>query len=1052
MFQRQADGRLKFSIRVTVVGMFLLMTAVTVAVALGLQYYFSTRLATQSALGDYRQAAADTRDYLDTVDKRATDATRLLAAYPGLVTEDGHVSPRARTLFTRALASNPLFYAAYIGLPNGRFYELVNLDSSPTVRRHLKALPQDRWVVITVTGRGTERQRRFRYYDADFRLRASRSEPTDYRPQERPWYVQAEAGKVHKTAPYLFQHLQAPGQTYATRLPGGNGVMAVDIALASLSAELAERPLSGDSRLYLFQDSGELIASSERRRTPVALPAVEPLTLTPAEKQVVADNPVLTVSNETDWPPFDFAVSGEPRGYAIDVLTLVSRMTGLRFRYFNGRDWPAMRDMFRDGQLDIIHPVLGTETNAELGRMSDAFIRKPFGVLTRKGAEPVTRIEQLVGKRVAIPEGWSMIEPLRRELPDVRVVEVADVRAMFDAVRAGRVHAGVDIAAFLRYNARKFFLDDVTVHAPLDLGDAAIPTGLHFIVHPQREGVVELLDLALARIDARHREVLDARWLPDPAGAAPKRGSVPHEALVDLAADPAALDRLHTVSLGGQPHFVYLAALEQTPGTRDFFAVVTPRDSVLAPAVAKVTTATAVTGGILLLCLPLASWLAGFIVRPIKNLADENRKIQQRRYRELAPPDSRIVEIDELSTSLLAMARSIEAHSREQEALMDAFIRVIAQAIDDKSPHTGGHCERVPELALMLAEKAENSERPPFDGFRFAGEQEWREFRIGAWLHDCGKITTPEHVMDKGTKLEASHNRIHEIRTRFEVLWRDAEIDYWQRRHAGAETEEALATELARRRQRLRDDFAFVAACNVGGEFLDGDARARLERLARTTWQRHFDDRLGLSPGERRRFPGGEAELPVTETLLADKPWHLIERTRDREFAPHLGIRMSVPEHLYNHGELHNLTISRGTLTPEERFKVQAHMISTIKMLDALPLPTELARVPRYASTHHETLDGRGYPRGLTGDDLSTPERIMVLADIFEALTASDRPYKEAKSLSTAIDILYRMVQDNHVDRDVFELFLTSGAYRDYADRHLAPSQIDDVDINRYLR
>lgn len=227
----------------------------------------------------------------------------------------------------------------------------------------------------------------------------------------------------------------------------------------------------------------------------------------------------------------------------------------------------------------------------------------------------------------------------------------------------------------------------------------------------------------------------------------------------------------------------------------------------------------------------------------------------------------------------------------------------------------------------------------------------------------------------------------------------------------------------------------------------------RLKALAKITWQRHFDDRLGLSPVEELNYPefSAEVSLPVTEQLLADKPQHVIARHRPELFDPKFGIKMTVPEALYNQGEIYNLSISRGTLTDEDRFKINQHITSTIKMLENLPFPPELARVPRYASTHHETLKGTGYPRKLTGDELSIPERILVLADIFEALTAADRPYKKAKPLSVAIDILHKMVLDQHVDGEVFKLFLSSGIYLEYAERYLAPEQIDEVDIDKYL-
>jgi HD-GYP domain-containing protein (c-di-GMP phosphodiesterase class II) len=189
----------------------------------------------------------------------------------------------------------------------------------------------------------------------------------------------------------------------------------------------------------------------------------------------------------------------------------------------------------------------------------------------------------------------------------------------------------------------------------------------------------------------------------------------------------------------------------------------------------------------------------------------------------------------------------------------------------------------------------------------------------------------------------------------------------------------------------------------------------------------------------------------VTEHLLSNKPEHIVERVQAAIYPPEFGISMDIPEHLYNLGELYNLSVSRGTLTDEDRFKINEHMISTIKMLTSLPFPEELKNVPRYASTHHETMRGSGYPRRLTGEKLSIPERILAIADIFEALTAADRPYKKAKPVSAAMDIMYKMVLDDHIDRDCFELFVRDKVYLRYAREFLPASQLDDVDINHYL-
>jgi HD-GYP domain-containing protein (c-di-GMP phosphodiesterase class II) len=387
-----------------------------------------------------------------------------------------------------------------------------------------------------------------------------------------------------------------------------------------------------------------------------------------------------------------------------------------------------------------------------------------------------------------------------------------------------------------------------------------------------------------------------------------------------------------------------------------------------------------------------------------------------------------------------------------QEALLNSFIKLIAGAIDAKSPYTGGHCQRVPEITKMLAQAACESQDPPFDDFELS-DKEWEALDIASWLHDCGKVTTPEYVVDKATKLETIYDRIHEIRMRFEVMKRDAEIEYWQQLSAGGDNNE-LQQSLTAQLQQLDDDFAFIAECNEGGEFMSDDKIERLNQIAMRTWQRTLDDRIGISWEEAQRKNKSEKQsLPVEEHLLADKPEHIIER-EDKDRMPDdnpWGFKLDVPEVKYNRGELYNLSVSRGTLSAEERYKINDHMTQTIMMLEKLPYPKHLRAVPEIAGGHHETMDGKGYPKRLTREDMSLTARMMAIADIFEALTASDRPYKKAKSLSEAIRIMSFMRNDNHIDPDLFKLFLTSGIYKKYGEQFLDPEQIDDVDINDYL-
>ncbi|MEI7613100.1 MAG: HD domain-containing phosphohydrolase [Betaproteobacteria bacterium] len=389
----------------------------------------------------------------------------------------------------------------------------------------------------------------------------------------------------------------------------------------------------------------------------------------------------------------------------------------------------------------------------------------------------------------------------------------------------------------------------------------------------------------------------------------------------------------------------------------------------------------------------------------------------------------------------------VEAH----KDLMENMIKVIATAIDAKSPYTGRHCSRVPELGLILAKVASDVTSGPLADFRFSSEEEWREFRIGAWLHDCGKVTTPEYVIDKATKLETIYNRLHEIRMRFEVLLRDAKIERLSALQKG-ENPAQVNSRYDARKATLLDDFAFVAECNVGSEAMTDARVERLAQIAQATWLRHFDDRLGLSREEEVRLQSVPVQaLPVIERLLDDKPNHRVPRELGEVPDPSFGFRIEIPEHRYNHGEIYNLSIRRGTLTKEERYKIYEHMIFTVIMLEQMGFPKQLKRVIEYATTHHETLNSDGYPRQLGPQDLSIPARILAIADIFEALTAPDRPYKRPSTVSEAVKILFGMKMRGNIDPDLFDLFLTSGAYLRYAEKYLNAEQIDALDITLYL-
>ncbi|WP_083657715.1 HD domain-containing phosphohydrolase [Herbaspirillum camelliae] len=423
---------------------------------------------------------------------------------------------------------------------------------------------------------------------------------------------------------------------------------------------------------------------------------------------------------------------------------------------------------------------------------------------------------------------------------------------------------------------------------------------------------------------------------------------------------------------------------------------------------------------------------------------------------DIAHGDPRFLAFARRLSGMLAVAIETRQLIASQKALLESLIRLMADAIDAKSPYTGGHCERVPHLAIMLVERLAQEREGPYAGFSLT-EDERYAFRLAALLHDCGKVTSPEHIVDKATKLEVIHNRIHEVRMRFEVLWRDAELALLHQLPQALTEQQAQALEA--QRARLREDFAFVAQCNVGSEAMSEEANARLARIATQTWDRHFDDSLGLAAEEARRLATtrqGQAApvLPVTEPLLADRPDHIVPWDEEHRPAVErgdprntLGFDMTLPRYRQNMGELHNLGIRRGTLTPEDRFAINNHIVQTLVMLKSLPWPESLKSVPDTAANHHEKMDGTGYPRRLKASELPLQDRVMALADVFEALTAADRPYKPAKTLSESLRIMANMCRERHLDTELFRYFLHSRLWEVYAGELLKEGQIDAVDI-----
>lgn len=1048
-----------FSMKVTVISIFVLLSTLTVTLALSLHYYFSQSLAKDAAASTFNRTASSFSEKISSVDSQSTGLTKLLSQFPGI---DQEISAEflhpATHVMAEVLLEQDHLFAIYIGYGNGDFYELINLNGGVKFRDKLNANERDRWLVIKIYDSYEGRKRTSEYYDKNFILTRQHSEQSDYHANVRPWFKQAiESNESIRTAPYLFNKLQTSGVTYAKRIRETNAVLAVDMSLKTLSEFLASNRVLENGQAILFNADGQITAHSYDVKTDAKLPIkTKPIKLTEEEKQYISSLDKLRVSNELNWPPFDFSYSGQPQGYSIDFVNLLAQKLGLTIEYSNGYSWDDLTSLFQNNKLDILHSVFPTESRKNWGLFSDPYLRLPSVIVTNSSEPEISTLNQLEGKVLAVPSGWSLVEILRQNRPGIKLLEVKDSLEALKAVLNGEATASLETKQVVQYLLDVYSLDTLKIHTTVKEMDEFANQELAIMVHEHNAPLRDLLNKAIRSISNDEKEFLDRRWTQsndeNSILRTVKAGVVPFVQFVKMAKQSDTQDFvLETHSHHGIEYTLFVKLLEANIGSQNYVGFLIPTKELQAPYMDKVNTSTIITLGAMAMLSPLLIYFSNIIVMPVKELALENNKIQLRNFKNVQPVKSRIKEMVQLSDSMFSMATSIEQYQKNQQELMDSFIKLIAQAIDDKSPYTAGHCERVPLLATLLADSASESLLPAYKDFQLKTEEERREFEIAAWLHDCGKVTTPEHIVDKGTKLEAIYNRIHLVRMRFEVLLRDTEINYWKGVSEG-QNKSDLENIRNKQQQQIIDDFSFVAECNIGGEFMSEARIRRLQTIASQTWVRHLDDRLGLSPEEARKMEHIPAkQAPCVENLLADKREHLFDWPKDPRVNLSDDIKISVPKYQANLGELYNLSINKGTLTKEDRYRINEHVISTIKMLEALPLTDELKRVPKYAGGHHETLIGTGYPYKLTKDELPMATRILAIADVFEALTASDRPYKKAKTLSEAIRILSFMVKDEHLDKDLFELLLTSGIYLEYADYYLPKSQIDDVDITQYL-
>ncbi|MFC5080849.1 HD domain-containing phosphohydrolase [Vibrio thalassae] len=1037
----------RLSIRRVVALLFTFAVTATAVISASVIYSLTKERELNHALDNYRLLSSLLSQRLEQIDHVGEQSAVQLGYL--LSTQLNEKEPsELMELFGATFLGNPFIYSIYIGFNDDNFLQLVSLEPD-YIADKLNLLDGESWMMIQhTTDSDGNRVKRTKFFYDNFTLSREQEEASTYYPTQRSWYTHASDEKTYKTAPYLFHNLRVTGQTFSRKVPNLDAVIGVDIALASLHKHF-EDSLSDNISLegadaYITSSDGRIIATNTFSYATSDLPSVARMPLSEEEMDLVINSPALKVSNQLDWEPLDFTVVGNPDGLAIDTFRLISDATGLQFKYVNGRSWQELIGDFRLGDIDILQSIVTGSNITNSTLESGPLFSLDYVIATHQDAPQITSWDELNGSAIGFLDGWFIVNKLREDYPMVELLSYDSYEQAFEDVENQKILGVIDVAPVIKSKVTRLVDNNITIQP---LGQhPALPSSFVFVADDKLEPYLHLINKAITYLDQNQvRTTLEQKWLDSEQ---PSTSHIPSNELLAMLENPSYHGKISSVDINEQQYFVYITEVSDAP--EEYFVLAIPEQKLLSNAYSTIINSALWTLAVLIIMVPLVWRLSTPLSSPIKQLLLQTKRIKHRQYHKVKRFRTSVREINELSHAIYDMSQSLDAFQRSQDAFIEAIIQLIARAVDEKSPYTGSHCLRVPELAFLLSDAAEQSNDGIFESFEFENDAKRREFRIAAWLHDCGKITTPEYVVDKGTKLETNYNRIHEIRTRFEVLWRDAEITALKAQLEQPDLADEAKQHLEQRQAELLEQFNFIAKLNLGNEFINKQDKIRITEISKQTWLSHFDRHLGLSPVEEQRLSTQPSEL-THEPLLSDRPEHIIKRSSNYDIDEKLGINMKVPEHLYNLGEIYNLSISRGTLTQEERFKINEHMIAGIKMLSSIPFPDDLKNVERIATTHHETMRGDGYPRRLTGDELSIPERILAVADIFEALTAADRPYKKAKTVSESLDILHKMALEQHVDLAVFQLFVKSGVYRTYAERFLSTNQIDNVDESKYL-
>ncbi|MDB1123376.1 transporter substrate-binding domain-containing protein [Vibrio algarum] len=614
--------------------MFVFGTLITATTAISLQYIFSSHMAKDAVTAYATSFARNTQENVTELNFKASHSVEILAHNASLTQNGKIITTSVDSLFFNLLSNNNEFYAAYIGLDNGDFYEVINLEASPLIRQNLGASLTDRYAKVIIEGSDQQRSKRTIFLNEKWEANREVAVFSEYDASVRPWFQNASSIKATKSKPYLFQHLQSPGQTYSMKIDGTKHVVAIDIALSTMSGFLSNQVNQdksiGKSEVYLFDSIGVITASninSSIDKNRIILPTP----LSEQEQKYIEDLPAIRVSNETDWAPLDYSIAGKPRGYIVEQTEMLAHSLGLDIEYVNGVSWGTLVDYFHSGDIEILTPIYRTGTNSDWGLFSDPIVDMKMSIATLNDTPTISSMSDLEYKSVAIPKGWSIIPELRKSYPNITILEVSSVSDALSAVLKRDVYAALETNITLRYSQGIYHLSGIKITDDINIQSVQFDSNLRYLFHPKHSQLHALMNRALRNFSGDDKAYLENKWINNLSGLAKTHSTVvPYTELITSSKDPLIYGTLQEREINGKEKMLFVAPLSGV--IEQYFAIVLNADDVLADSKKDVYISTAITTFIVLLLVPLCWVLANPIVRPIRELALENEKIMLRKY------------------------------------------------------------------------------------------------------------------------------------------------------------------------------------------------------------------------------------------------------------------------------------------------------------------------------------------------------------------------------------------------------------------------------------